>query len=125
MERNWEAIWQRLGTNDGIQNLRVIILDHGYRLRGAALLSPPSNMQVPNFTVHLPWIRDFDPDLCLQSDEGHAYSIQRPIEGRFYSQPMLVYIHKALPSKAARTSIRQCNRNGRDWIRWLRKIKLE
>jgi hypothetical protein len=81
MEKAWEALWERLAECNSLQNLHVRILDRGFRLPENEFLQPLRHLKVPNFTVQLPWPRDYLPQYALESDEEPGFVLKRPPEG--------------------------------------------
>jgi hypothetical protein len=80
-EKDWEAMWQLLQKHaTSLENLHVKIYDRGYRHPEAQLLQPLKSLKVPNFTIQLPWRRDYQPEFAIESDDGHAFKILRPNE---------------------------------------------
>jgi hypothetical protein len=82
-EKEWEAMWQVLQTHaTSLESLHVKVYDRGYRYRESQFLQPLRSLKVPNFTVQLPWRRDYQPEFAIGSDDGHGFKILRPNESK-------------------------------------------
>jgi hypothetical protein len=77
-KEDWLRFCQLLANATTLQNLQIIIFDSGVPYSETILLQPLQPLRIPNFTVQLPWPRDYHPDRQLASDEGHPFKIFRP-----------------------------------------------
>jgi hypothetical protein len=77
-EKNWETFWKRLAECNQLQNLHVRIFDRGFRLPESALLQPLRCLKIPNFTVQLPWPKQYLPKYALESDKEQGFVLTRP-----------------------------------------------
>src|ERR1700759_1395524 len=75
---DWVKFCQLLANATNLQNLQIIIFDRGVLYSETILLQPLQPLRISNFTVQLPWPRNYYPDRQLASDDGHPFKILRP-----------------------------------------------
>jgi hypothetical protein len=78
-DRAWESLWELLRSASNLQTLHLTIFHRQFRLCEKTYLQPLESLQVPKFTVQLPWARDYQPEFTLESDEGHSFKVLRPL----------------------------------------------
>src|ERR1700760_327611 len=77
----WVALIHCLSSADGLNSLRIRIFGRHRCVQEKALVEPLSVLQVPNFTIHLPWPIGYLNEHVFNSDTKGVFEIQRPTLG--------------------------------------------